>query len=202
MADYYPLIARAVEALSVKPPDLRRAVYERARSALTDQLRALDPPVSEADIAREQLSLDRAIDQVEARYQEAPAPPTISAAPEPPDEPPSHEPQPDAPAENDWPEAGPPMPPVPVRPRRPERPAREVRAVEAEQEDEEAAAPQRDRPRVEPVARRDGAGRARSIVLGLAVLLAVAALSRTPRLLRGQPPPPPPQPPTPPGPRP
>ena len=188
MADYYPLIARAVEALSVKSPDLRRAVYERARSALTDQLRALDPPVSEADIAREQLSLDRAIDQVEARYQEAPAPPALSPAPEPPDdEPPSHGTQPGETAGNDWPEAGPPMPPVPVRPRRPERPARDVRAVEAEQEDEESAAPQRDRPRVETIARRDGAGRARSIVLGLAVLLAVAAIAVTAWLLRDKP---------------
>src|SRR5215213_2103861 len=90
MADYYPLISRAVEALSMKSPDLRRAVYERARSALTDQLRALDPPVSEADIARERLSLDQAIDQVEARYQEPPAP-AVTAPPEPPldDEPPN-----------------------------------------------------------------------------------------------------------------
>ena len=81
MADYYPLIARAVEALSEKSPDLRRAVYERARSALTEQLRALDPPISEADIARERSSLDNAIDRIEANYREKPAPAPPAAAP-------------------------------------------------------------------------------------------------------------------------
>ena len=53
MADYYPLIARAVEGI----PEARRrsggAVYERARTALMQQLRSLDPPLSEADIERE-----------------------------------------------------------------------------------------------------------------------------------------------------
>ena len=65
MADYYPLIARAVEGLSETSPDMRRAVYERARTALMEQLRNLDPPLSEADIRRERLSLDTAIDRVE-----------------------------------------------------------------------------------------------------------------------------------------
>ena len=50
MADYYPLIARAIEGLSNRSPDARRSVYERARAALTDQLRSLDPPLSEAEI--------------------------------------------------------------------------------------------------------------------------------------------------------
>jgi hypothetical protein len=84
MADYYPLIARAVEGLSETSPDMRRAVYERARTALMEQLRNLDPPLSEADIRRERLSLDTAIGRVEAEYAPEPA---ASASPAPVDNP-------------------------------------------------------------------------------------------------------------------
>jgi hypothetical protein len=68
MAEYYPLIARAIEGLSDKSPPMRRAVYERARTALQEQLRSLDPPLAEVDIRRERLALDDAIEQVEAEY--------------------------------------------------------------------------------------------------------------------------------------
>jgi len=68
MADYYPLIARAVEGLPEQTPDKRRAVYERARTALIAQLRTLDPPLSEAEIQQESRSLDDAIARVEADH--------------------------------------------------------------------------------------------------------------------------------------
>ncbi|MGO4704953.1 histidine kinase [Microvirga sp. 2MCAF38] len=75
MADYYPLIARAVEGLSDRSPQMRRAVYERARTALLGQLRTLDPPLSEADIAAEGVSLDEAITRIEASYASPPPAP-------------------------------------------------------------------------------------------------------------------------------
>ena len=50
MADYYPLLARALDAMPDRSPALRQAVYERARGALIGQLRSLDPPLSEDDI--------------------------------------------------------------------------------------------------------------------------------------------------------
>jgi hypothetical protein len=68
MADYYPLIARAVEGLPEQNPDQRHAVYERARTALIAQLRSLDPPLSEAEIQQESRSLNDAINRVEADY--------------------------------------------------------------------------------------------------------------------------------------
>lgn len=68
MADYYPLIARAVEGLPEQHPDQRHAVYERARKALIAQLRSLNPPLSEAEIQHESRSLDEAINRVEADY--------------------------------------------------------------------------------------------------------------------------------------
>jgi hypothetical protein len=66
MADYHSLIARAVAALPQSTPDTRQAVYERARKALFNQLRGIQPPVAEADIAAEGRALDDAIQRVEA----------------------------------------------------------------------------------------------------------------------------------------
>ena len=65
MADYYPLLQRALEGLSDTAPEKRREVFDRARSALTTQLRSLDPPLAEADITRESLALNEAIDRLE-----------------------------------------------------------------------------------------------------------------------------------------
>ncbi|MGB6935430.1 MAG: hypothetical protein WBE14_01710, partial [Xanthobacteraceae bacterium] len=66
MADYHPLIARAVEGLGTSSGEARRALYERARAALVAQLRSIDPALSEADITRERLALEDAIRKVEA----------------------------------------------------------------------------------------------------------------------------------------
>lgn len=66
MAEYYPLLAKAVGSLPNSTPDTRRVVYERARKALIGQLRTLHPPVPEADIERESVALDRAIERLEA----------------------------------------------------------------------------------------------------------------------------------------
>src|SRR5215218_8951485 len=91
MADYYPLISRALDGLSDKSPDTRRAVYDRARGALMAQLQSLDPPLAPAEITRERLALDEAIERVEAEYalgeaafEPPPAPqPPASVAPPP-----------------------------------------------------------------------------------------------------------------------
>jgi hypothetical protein len=66
MADYHPLITRAVEGLGTSTADARRSLYERARTALVAQLRGVNPPLSEAEITRERLALEDAIRKVEA----------------------------------------------------------------------------------------------------------------------------------------
>jgi hypothetical protein len=66
MAEYYPLIARAVGGLEDKSGEKRRALYERARAALTAQLRGADPPLDESQITHERLALEEAIRRVEA----------------------------------------------------------------------------------------------------------------------------------------
>src|SRR4030095_15489503 len=56
MADYHPLIARAVEALDKNTGENRRALYERARTALVAQLRGVVPALEESEITRERLA--------------------------------------------------------------------------------------------------------------------------------------------------
>jgi hypothetical protein len=65
MADYYPLIARAVGGLDKNTGENRSALYERARSALVAQLRGVDPPLNESDITKERLALEESIRKVE-----------------------------------------------------------------------------------------------------------------------------------------
>ncbi|MBU3890724.1 hypothetical protein [Methylosinus sp. KRF6] len=77
MADYYSLLARAVAALPDPAPQSRQAVYERARKALFNQLRSIQPPVAEDDIEAEGRALDEAIARIEleiVRDQSAAAP--------------------------------------------------------------------------------------------------------------------------------
>ena len=65
MADYYPLLAKAVAALPESTAESRHAIYERARGALFGQLRQLDPPVPEEAIEREAQALEVAVARLE-----------------------------------------------------------------------------------------------------------------------------------------
>jgi hypothetical protein len=162
MADYYPLISRAVEALTDTSPAMRQAVYDRARTALLAQLRSLDPPLSEGDITRERLMLDEAIDRVEGEHGRGdflPEPSLSSAAalrrPEP------------------LPEPAPPI----ARP-------------STDDGEGEGVSLGRERPRIETVvaptvARK--AGRGRSIVLAAVLLLVVGAIGVLAWYLRVEP---------------
>src|SRR5690349_15351956 len=76
MADYYPLISRAVGGLDNNTGENRRALYERARGALLQQLRGATPALNEEQIGRERQALEEAIRKVEAEaaQSEKPAP--------------------------------------------------------------------------------------------------------------------------------
>jgi hypothetical protein len=116
MADYYPLIARAVNGLEKSTGEARRALYERARTALVTQLRGVEPVLSEADITRERLALEEAIRKVEG---EAARRPRLDVAdpprPKPPpvEEPPSPAPPPPPPPPPPEKRFEPPPPPPP-----------------------------------------------------------------------------------------
>lgn len=115
MADYYSLISRAIAALPQQTPDARQAVYERARKALFNQLRGIQPPVAEADIAAEGRALEEAITRLEIEIaarnapaaQPAPAEAGAAAAmkpaaPEPSKAASAPQPAPDRTAEDAW----------------------------------------------------------------------------------------------------
>src|SRR5215210_6177413 len=86
MADYHPLISRAVAGLDKNTSETRRVVYDRARNALVAQLRAIQPPLEEGEITRERLELEEAIRKVEneegqkAAASAAPAPESTEPA--------------------------------------------------------------------------------------------------------------------------
>src|SRR5260370_31272951 len=87
MADYHPLIARAVAGLDKNTGENRRALYERARTALVAQLRGVVPALEESEITRERLALEEAIRKIEAesarRAREETRAPTRRAEPSP-----------------------------------------------------------------------------------------------------------------------
>jgi hypothetical protein len=87
MADYYPLITKAVEGLEKSTGEARRGLYDRARNALVTQLRGVQPALSESDITRERLALEEAIRKVEAeaaRRSRRDSPPPPRSEPPPP----------------------------------------------------------------------------------------------------------------------
>jgi hypothetical protein len=66
MADYYPLLNKAVQGLDPSSAEARQGIYERARSALTRQLASLDPPVAQAVLDRELGALEEVIRRIES----------------------------------------------------------------------------------------------------------------------------------------
>src|SRR5579883_291193 len=88
MAEYYPLLAKAVAGLPNSTPETRRVVYERARKALLAQLQNLQPPIPEADLQRETKALDMAMARLEAELggqngAQTKAQPVVKIVPEP-----------------------------------------------------------------------------------------------------------------------
>lgn len=70
MADYYPLLTRAVRNLPDNSPEARQAIFLRARDALERQLRSVTPRLTDADIVRELLSLEDVIKRIDREMDE------------------------------------------------------------------------------------------------------------------------------------
>jgi hypothetical protein len=71
MIDYHALILRAVVGLDPNTDETRRLVYERTRTALTNHLQALNPPLNESERMHQRLALEEAFRRVEAEVQKA-----------------------------------------------------------------------------------------------------------------------------------
>jgi hypothetical protein len=147
MADYYPLVARAVAGLDKNTGEARRALYERARTALVAQLRGVVPALTESEITRERLALEESIRKVEAeaaRQSRLEIPRSDLMSPRPPPPPPRSEPKPPAPgpnpAEQSWTE------PPRFEPSRTERPRYEPPPPPPPHEPAPAAPPLRAEP--------------------------------------------------------
>jgi hypothetical protein len=61
MADYYSVIANAISRSSSQTDEARRAIYERARTALREALRDYEPPL----LANEQVALEATVCRLE-----------------------------------------------------------------------------------------------------------------------------------------
>jgi hypothetical protein len=92
MADYYPLLAKAISGLKNSTPEARTAIYDRARKALLGQLRGMQPPAPDHAIEREANALEEAIARLELEHAvaapplEAEPPLALEATPQPEDE--------------------------------------------------------------------------------------------------------------------
>lgn len=189
MADFYPVLSRAIAGLQEQTPEARRAVYDRAKQVLVTQLRNVDPPVSEADIMRQRLALDDVIARIERDYQPAdPVPQPVPVAPVPPApvSPPSA-------SSASAPTAAPVMPGLPAfAPLRDEMPAEafganaEAAGAEPTQpfrQDTAAPAdalPPSDRPRLDiATAPSSSRPRMRQLIVGGGIALGIAAIAAT-----------------------
>jgi hypothetical protein len=74
MAEYYSVLRKAIGSLDANSGDARRTVYDKARNALIGQLKAVDPPLTTAEISRQRLELEEAIRKVEREAASAPPP--------------------------------------------------------------------------------------------------------------------------------
>lgn len=68
MADFYPVLSRAIAGLPDQSPEARRAIYDRAAHVLVTQLRNIDPPVAETEITRQRLQLEEVIARIEREH--------------------------------------------------------------------------------------------------------------------------------------
>ena len=76
MADYYSILKKTIDGLPRNTPEIRQAVYRKARTAIETQLRGMSPAPSEQAIATQLKLLEESILIVDAEY----APPAMAPA--------------------------------------------------------------------------------------------------------------------------
>jgi hypothetical protein len=66
MADYYSILAKAVNALDPNTGMARQQLYQRARSAMISELENVYPPFRRSEITTAEIALESAIEKAEA----------------------------------------------------------------------------------------------------------------------------------------
>ncbi|WP_157944503.1 hypothetical protein [Mangrovicella endophytica] len=146
MADLSAVLRKTIDGLPRATPQLRAKVYEKARAAITRQIEAANPPLSDAVVAARRSALEDAIERTEDHYlslEEAARQASMledePAAPPPPPAPPAPAPrqaaEPPKVSAPSWPpatrpvetprdrQAEPPVQPEPIVPQRPAAPS-------------------------------------------------------------------------------
>jgi hypothetical protein len=67
MADYYPILARAVSRLAINNAQARQELYEHARSVLNKYLSGSNPQKSKVDPINERIAFEMAVLRLEAK---------------------------------------------------------------------------------------------------------------------------------------
>ncbi|MEM9277996.1 MAG: hypothetical protein AAGA76_05440 [Pseudomonadota bacterium] len=88
MADYYSILNKTISGLAKNTPEVRQAVYAKARIAIEDQLRRMTPPPLEEAIAEQLKLLEEAIIVIDSEFASEQLDPSF-AEPTIPDEPPT-----------------------------------------------------------------------------------------------------------------
>ena len=82
MADYYSIVNKTISGLAKNTPEVRQAVYAKARTAIENQLRRMSPPPGEEAISAQLKLLEEAIAVIDSEYAaEQEELPEISATP-------------------------------------------------------------------------------------------------------------------------
>ena len=68
MADYYSILKKTITGLAKNTPEVREAVYGKARSAIESQLRRMDPTPGEEAITAQLQLLEESIVVIESEY--------------------------------------------------------------------------------------------------------------------------------------
>src|ERR1700676_1810397 len=79
MAEYYTVLKKAIGGLDNNQAEARRTVYDKARNDLIGHWKAVDPPLTTAEISRQRLELEEAIRKVERESVTNPNPARVPA---------------------------------------------------------------------------------------------------------------------------
>jgi len=71
--NYYPLLSSVVAALENTSAEMRRRLYDSARTGFVEQMRKREPPLVDSYISEQQIAMEEAVRRVEQEHMSQPA---------------------------------------------------------------------------------------------------------------------------------